>query len=262
VRSKFEASFREFARSMDFLMLDSLVEPYLLDFKFLGTIREGAKNLFRDERLSLKDCSEKVEKLIHAHIESSGMENILEPISITAPDFPERLEIKGGSRAKASHVEYAIRQTITEKVARDPMFYGSLEERLEEIIAEHRKDRMDEAQLLKELLTLGDKERERETFARSLGLEDAREFSFYGLLHPFRKTMFFDSDKKQVVATKEVLQIVKDKRVIDWTERQDVQKEMRRDLKRYLRSKGCPVENLEPLSREIVSLARIQLKDV
>jgi len=262
VRSKFEASFREFARSMDFLMPDSLVEPYLLDFKFLGTIREGAKNLFRDERLSLKDCSEKVEKLIHAHIESSGMENILEPISITAPDFPERLEIKGGSRAKASHVEYAIRQTITEKVARDPMFYGSLEERLEEIIAEHRKDRMDEAQLLKELLTLGDKERERETFARSLGLEDAREFSFYGLLHPFRKTMFFDSDKKQVVATKEVLQIVKDKRVIDWTERQDVQKEMRRDLKRYLRSKGCPVENLEPLSREIVSLARIQLKDV
>jgi type I restriction enzyme R subunit len=262
VRSKFEASFREFARSMDFLMPDPLVEPYLEDFKFLGTIREGAKNLFRDERLSLKDCSKKVEKLIHAHIESAGMENILEPISITAPDFPERLEIKGGSRAKASHVEYAIRQTITEKVARDPMFYGSLEERLEEIIAEHRKDRMDEAQLLKELLALGDKERERETFARSLGLEDAREFSFYGLLHPFRKTMFSDSDKKQVAATKEVLQIVKDKRVIDWTERQDVQKEMRRDLKRYLRSKGCPVEKVEPLSREIVSLARIQLKDV
>ena len=74
--------------------------------------------------------------------------------------------------------------------------------------------------------------------------------------------MFSDSDKKQVAATKEVLQIVKDKRVIDWTERQDVQKEMRRDLKRYLRSKGCPVEKVGPLSREIVSLARIQLKDV
>jgi type I restriction enzyme R subunit len=231
VRAEFDASFREFARSMDFLMPDPVVVPYLEDFKFLGTIREGAKNLYRDERLSLKDCSKKVEKLIHAHITASGIESILEPINITAPDFQEKLEIKGSSRAKASHVEYAIRQTITEKVATDPAFYGSLKERLEEIIEEHIKERKDEAQLLKDLLELGNKEKDREIFARSLGLEDAREFSFYGL-------------------------------VIDWTEREDIQKEMRREIKRLLRSKGCPEDKIEPLTREIVSLARIQLKDV
>jgi type I restriction enzyme R subunit len=262
MRVKFEVSFREFARSMDFLMPDLLAEPYLEDFKFLGTIREGARNLYRDERFSLKDCSAKVEKLIHAHIESSGMESILEPISITAPDFQERLEIKGSSGAKASHVEYAIRQTITEKVATDPAFYGSLKDRLEEIIEEYRKERKDEAQLLKDLLTLGNREKERETFAQSLGLKNVREFSFYGLLHPFRQTMFSDSDEKQVACTKQVIQIIRDRSVIDWTEKQDVQKEMRRDLKRYLRSKCCPEGKVEPLSREIVSLARIQFKDV
>ena len=74
--------------------------------------------------------------------------------------------------------------------------------------------------------------------------------------------MFSDSDAKQVEATKETLRIIRDKKVIDWTEKQDVQKEMRRDIKKYLRSKGCPVEKVETLSREIVSLGRIQLKDV
>ncbi len=262
VRAEFDASFRELAGSMDFLMPDPVVVPYLEDFKFLGTIREGAKNLYRDERLSLKDCSKKVEKLIHAHITASGIESILEPINITAPDFQERLEIKGSSRAKASHVEYAIRQTITEKVATDPAFYGSLKDRLEEIIEEHIKERKDEAQLLKDLLELGNKEKDRENFARSLGLEDAREFSFYGLLHPFMETMFSDSDEKQVAFTKEIIGVVKDRRVIDWTEREDIQKEMRREIKRLLRSKGCPEDKIEPLTREIVSLARIQLKDV
>ena len=262
VRAEFDASFREFARSMDFLMPDPVVDPYLEDFKFLGTIREGAKNLYRDERLSLKDCSKKVEELIHAHIVASGMENILEPISITASDFHDKLDIKGSSKAKASHVEYAIRQTITEKIATDPSFYGSLREQLEEIIEEYIKERKDEAQLLIDLMELGNSEKQRETFARSLGLTDAREFSFYGLLHPFRETMFSDSDEKQVAFTKEIIQAVKDKSVIDWAEREDIQKEMRREIKRLLKSKGCPEDKVEPLTREIVSLARIQFRDV
>lgn len=262
VRAEFDASFREFARSMDFLMPDPVVDPYLEDFKFLGTIREGARNLYRDERLSLRDCSKKVEELIHAHITASGMENILEPISITAPDFHEKLDIKGSLKAKASHVEYAIRQTITEKAATDPSFYGSLRERLEKIIEGYRKERKDEAQLLIELMDLGNKEKERETFARSLGLEDAREFAFYGLLHPYRETMFSRSDEKQVAFTKEIIRVIKDRRVIDWTERENIQKEMRREIKRLLRSNKCPEGKVEPLTREIVSLARIQLKDI
>jgi len=262
VRAEFDSSFREFVRSMDFLMPDPVVDPFLDDFKFLGVIREGARNLYRDERLSLKDCSKKVEELIHAHVVASGMENILEPISITAPDFHEKLDIKGTSRAKASHVEYAIRQTITEKAATDPAFYGSLKERLEEIIEEHRKGRKDEAQLLIDLMELGNKERDRETFARSLGLADAREFSFYGLLHPFREAMFSGSNKKQVAFAKEIIKIIKDKRVIDWGDRDDIQKEMRREIKRRLRLNGCPKDEIEPLTREIVSLARIQYQDV
>jgi type I restriction enzyme R subunit len=133
---------------------------------------------------------------------------------------------------------------------------------LEEIIAEYGKERKDEAQLLKELLALGNQEKERETFSRSLGLEDAREFSFYGLLHPVRQIMFSGSDEKQVAFTKDITQVIKDKKVIDWTEREDIQKEMRREIKRLLRSKKCPEDQIEPLGLEILSLARIQFKDV
>jgi type I restriction enzyme R subunit len=262
VRAEFDVAFREFARSMDFLMPDPAVDPFLEDFKLLGSIREGARNLYRDERLNLKDCSKKVEKLIHAHITSTGIKNVLEPIRITAPDFNEKLEIKGSTRAKASHVEYAIRQSITEKAATDPAFYGSLKERLEKIIEDHRKEREDEAMLLKELIALGDREKERETFAKSLGLSDAREFSFYGLLHSFRESMFSNSDEKQVAFTKEVIQVIRDKSVIDWADKEDVQKEMRREIKKLLRSRTCPEAKIDPLAREILSLARIQFKDV
>jgi type I restriction enzyme R subunit len=74
--------------------------------------------------------------------------------------------------------------------------------------------------------------------------------------------MFSDSNEKQVTFAKEIIQIIKDKRVIDWIDRDDIQKEMRREIKRRLRFNGCPKNEIEPLTREIVSLARIQYKDV
>jgi type I restriction enzyme R subunit len=191
----------------------------------------------------------------------TGIERILEPISITAPDFREKLEAKGSAKAKASHIEYAIRQTIDEKIATDPAFYGSLKEQLEGIIEEDRKERKDEAKLLLDLMRLGKEEKDREAYARALGLGNEKEFSFYGLLLPFRKSMFLDSEEEHVAFTKKVILAVKDRRVIDWAEKEDIQREMRREIKRLLRSKGCEEEKVEPLSREILNLARIHFRN-
>ncbi|MDO9209913.1 MAG: DUF3387 domain-containing protein, partial [Deltaproteobacteria bacterium] len=62
--------------------------------------------------------------------------------------------------------------------------------------------------------------------------------------------------------TKKITQAIKEKRVIDWTEKEDIQREMRREVKRLLRAKGCKEDQVEPLTREILNLARIHLRDV
>ena len=50
--------------------------------------------------------------------------------------------------------------------------------------------------------------------------------------------MFSDSEEEHVAFTKKVILAVKDKRVIDWAEKEDIQREMRREIKRLLRLKG------------------------
>jgi len=64
-----------------------------------------------------------------------------------------------------------------------------------------------------------------------------------------------------VAFTKKVIEPIKEKRVIDWTEKEDIQREMRKEVKRLLRSKGFQEEILESLTREILNLARIHFKD-
>jgi hypothetical protein len=110
-------------------------------------------------------------------------------------------------------------------------------------------------------MELGREEKKREAYANSLGLEGAKEFSLFGLLLPFRKSIFSDSEEGHVAFTKKVIESIKERRVIDWTEKEDIQREIRKEVKRLLRAKGFQEENLESLTREILNLARIHLKD-
>ncbi len=260
IRSDFELLFRKFSKSIDILIPDPCVYPFIEDFKFLGMIREGARNLYRDDRLSLNNCSKKVENLIHAHIIDTGVEQILAPISITAPDFEEKLDLKGNPKAKASHIEYAIRETINSKIGEDPHFYESIKVQLESVLEIDRKRRINEAELLKELVKLKDKEEKREVIAHEKGLT-SNEFAFYGLLEPFYNLLFNTNDNKRRQFAKDLVKIIQDEIVVDWTEREDIQKEMRRNIKDQLIKIGLKDDLKEHFTREVIELARERFKE-
>lgn len=259
-RAEFEAFFRGYAQSMDILMPDPCVNPFIKDFKFLGMIREGARNLYRDENLSLEHCSRKIENLIHAHIVGTGVEQILEPIDITEPDFEDKLNIKGNTKAKASHLEQAIRESISTKIAEDPRFYESLQEDLESIIEDERQRRIDEAEYLKRLNLVRQKEKTREAFAQEKGL-NMDEFAFYGLFEPYQDELFEGNDERRCEVVKDLVIHIKGKIVVDWIDREDVKKEMRRAIKDQLKKIGFPSEHIEKFTAEILSLAEAKFKD-
>jgi type I restriction enzyme R subunit len=49
--------------------------------------------------------------------------------------------------------------------------------------------------------------------------------------------------------------------MVDWIEREDIRKEIRRELKEILRSIGFPDERLELFVRELIQLAEVQFKE-
>jgi type I restriction enzyme R subunit len=256
VRGHFDAAYRAFAKSLDFLMPDLRVEPHLMDFKFLGAVREGARNLYRDERLRLEDLSGKVEALIHAHIAAEGVERLLEPLTITAPDFGSLLADKADDRARAVHLEYALRDRLHEKAPEDPSFYESLQKRLDALIDEHKRARRDDAQLLLALMAIKDEDARKDDSARALGLDGGQEYAFYGLIKTHAKQLPVKDEAARAALAKELVAVIRERIVAEWAEREDVQKEMRRELKRALRAKGCDEDALPSIVREFVELAQ------
>ena len=188
VRAEFDLAFRRFSQSMDMLLPDLRALPYQADLRWLGKIRGTARARYRDDQLDLSGCGEKVRKLIADAVAADGIEILVKEVQLFSPEFDEKVEALKTDDAKASEMEHAIRHEINVRVEENPVFYESLRERLEEIIEQHRLERLDAAEQLKLFANLREELQGEQSRAQDIGLE-ARGYAIYGLLEQTRPEM-------------------------------------------------------------------------
>ncbi|MDD1760820.1 MAG: type I restriction endonuclease subunit R [Methanothrix sp.] len=248
-RVVFDQRFRTFSDYMDMLLPDPNALEYRRDLIFLADIRIRAMRRYRDEQLSLHGCSEKVQKLIDEHIQVAGIEQLVEPTSIFSAKFDEEVARITSPDAKASEMEHAIKHVLTVKMGENPVFYETLMDRLKRIIEDHKQRCITEAERLKLLHGLLDDIRSPERFAMQQGVE-LDVFPFYQLI----QTKISDTKCLSSLA-QEIYAALMEHAVVDWQQKEDAQREMRRDIKRLLRSNGLSGNDLQDLTAQLVDLA-------
>lgn len=252
VRAEFDLAFKRFSRSLDMVLPDPAGLRYTRDLRWLSEVRAAARNRFRDDTLDLSGCGEKVRKLIEEYIQSNGIHNLIEPVSIFSNKFDEAVEKLTTPEAKASEMEHAIRHEISIRLEENPVFYKSLKERLEALIEARRRARIDAVEQLKLLAALREELRGVENKAQSLGMSE-EQFAFFNL---FNHEEVPQETAKDISGA--ILDTLKPLAVIDWQNKEDVQREMRRQIKRLLRVANIK-ESLEDRTNRILDLARVRL---
>lgn len=253
IRSEFEQAFKRFGRSLDMVLPDPAGLRYVSDLRWLGDIRKAARNRFRDESLmDLSGCGEKVRQLIEEYVRSGDVQVLLEPISILSPKFEETVQKLGTPEAKASEMEHAIKHEITIKLNDNPVFYKSLKKRLEEIIEAKREERITTAEQLKLFSEVIDDIRSVGNRAESLGMEKL-QYAFFKFLEPEEAN---EEEAKELSGL--ILDTLKRLKVVDWEHKEDVQREMRREIKRIIRVSRYR-DQQDQLVADILDLAKSKL---
>lgn len=268
-RAEFDAVFLELARAMDMLLPDARAVPYVKDLQWLGKLRMAARARFREEHFDLKHCGEKVKALISEYIGADEVKRLLEPVSIFSPRFDEEVERLTRTEAKASEMEHAVWYEIKVRYEDNPVLYESLRERLEKIIADRKAARISQAEQLRQLAALVGELRGMQSRIEELGLTHA-SFPIYELILKRRHTVpaelpraaeemamyhaSVDEPARDLAA--EIERDIRELAVIDWTMKEDVQREMRRRIKRRLRQAGFAPEGIEALTTKILDVAR------
>ena len=262
VRAAFDLAFRRFSQSMDMLLPDQRALAYHADLRWLGKIRGTARARYRDDRLDLAGCGEKVRKLIADAVAADGIEILVKEVQLFSPEFDEKVAALGTDDAKASEMEHAIRHEINVRVEENPAFYQSLRERLEEIIAERRQERVDAAKQLSLLNSLRDEVKGEQAQAREMGL-DARGFAIYGLLERQRPMVAREDPPPYSEANRELALLIDEAvtpftELVDWHQKDDVQRQMRSKIKRQLRAGGIELDAVESLTADVVDLTKVR----
>jgi type I restriction enzyme, R subunit len=217
--------------------------------------------------LDLSDCGAKVRKLIEEAISSDAVRQLVKPVSLFAGDFEAKLAALTTEEVKASEMEHAIRAEIHVRLQEDPVFYESLRERLERIIETRKARRIDAARQLELLDAMVEEMRERGQVAEEAGLTQAG-LALYSLLvagppHPGEVAEArlpapgepLDESKKALASILEE-QLDSLTKIVDWIRKDDVQREMRRVIKRQLEAAGTPKADRDRLALGIVALLR------
>lgn len=264
VRAEFDLSFRRFAQSLDMLLPDARALPYVGDARWLGKIRGAAAAKYRDEKIDISDCGAKVRALIEEAVIAEGIQILVKQVSLFTPEFEDKLKALKSDEARASEMEHAIKKEIHVKLDENPVFFVSLRERLEQIISDKKAKRVDAAQQLKLFDALTKDLRGHADAAERLGLTETG-FAIYGLLVQPKGTRAAelqaaygaktDDAKKELAALLEE-QLDAQVAIVDWANKDDVQREMRRLIKRQLRAASYPSDTIDAVAESIVNLLK------
>jgi type I restriction enzyme, R subunit len=243
LRAKFELEFLRFAEAMDMVLPDpkALEEPYVSDLKWLARLRVIARRAHYQEPSDPKDYGAKVGNIIATHLASDGVERLLAPRDILSSAFKQGLDDMASAEAKAAEIEHAIRHEIHVHRDENPAAYTSLWMQLEKIVSDRREARVSAASALSRLEDIVSQVAEARAgqSVMTKGLAGTA-----GAILPFFDHTIADEDRAD--AATEVARALEDYAVVvDWQQKEDVQRQMRRAIKEHLRTLGWMRQKLK-----------------
>ncbi len=268
---RFNADYRRFSQLMDRFLPDPRALAYANRLARLTEVRAYTRAQFLRENAEVDwtEIGAKVKKLVDQRI-GAEVREMMKPLSILDQDFEQKIAALPHDEARASVMEHAIRAEIHERLAENPVFYERLSERLARIIEELRHNIIGTAEACRRMAALRHQVQSMAEVAARYGMTPV-SFAIYQLLDnsPVGETpksvvaerqsgYRTELDKETKKVSEEVERIIAQHQdVIDWHSNLDVQREMRRDIKRELRPTGdYTEEQLDELSNRIVELAR------
>lgn len=150
-RETFSVLLMLFLQALNTILPDPKASSYIAPAKRFAWLKAQARERFKDEGMSFGNAGEKVKKLINEHLVSLGINMKVPPVELMSAAFPDQVKKGKSSKAKASEMEHSLRKHITVHMEEDPAWFGSLSEKLEEVLKKY-KDNWDEQAKQLELL--------------------------------------------------------------------------------------------------------------
>ena len=232
IRNEFIALVRRFNRAIDKVLPEPEALKYLKDLEIINFIKESARNRYRDEKLSIRDASNKIREIVEEYLISKGINPKIPPLPLLSDEFISKVKNEKSPKAIAEELKYAIKEHIEKHFEEDPEFYERFSDELNRVLEEYKERWELLAQELEKIRNAIKRGREDE---QTFGFDPRTEMPFFGLLKQmiFGKEIPIDQLKEDdinllVDLTQDVIEIIKNEiKLVDFWENYTKQKNLK-----------------------------------
>ena len=242
------------------------IRKYKEHLIFFQKLRVAVKTRYA-ETIDYKEYEAKVQKLINAHVKSSEILEIVEPVDIFDTErFQEEIDRLDTTAAKADAIAHRTKKTIAEKMEEDPYFYRRFSKLLQDAIDDHRDKRISEAEYLNKVTDIMNAVRNHASDAfpeKVRHNENAK--AFYGVADSVLDRLGVSDEKAEEISTSIALkidEIIGQLKVVDWRNNPDAQNEIRNEIDDYLyalretESLDLDVDSMDKIIEESIEIAK------
>ena len=143
LRAQFDILVKNYFDRLDLLFSEAETQrKYWIPAKRIGYLLWRIQYHYRDTPIDIGWASEKVRRLIDKHLESMGIKQNVEEVSIFSEDFPIKINsLYGNSKSKASAMEHALRGHIKVNLQNsDPAMYQKINDRIDALIKKYQNN--------------------------------------------------------------------------------------------------------------------------
>ena len=208
LRFDYMQALRKFTRCLNLLFPARQALEFVGAYNALSEINVLAGKHFRDERLSMRGIPPKLRSITDAYLESKGIDQKVEPISIMDADFQKDVGKHRRRKTKAASVEHAIRHHLEIELNDDPDLQASFAEALAQIFRDFQDNWTKIYEKLEKLRQRIIKARQEPTY----GLHRKKQMPFF---RNFKRELFGEDEPDEdqisllIDLTEQVYQAVK-----------------------------------------------------
>ena len=224
-----------------------LVEEERFEVSFMESVRILIIRLQSPGKITKKDINQRVAALIAQSVQSDGVVNLFDEqteFSLFDDKFMEEVKKMKEKNLVAKLLENLLRGRVRSMIRTNIVTGELFSNRLSETLNRYINGLLTNEEVIQELLQLAQEMMEAEKQGNELGLSK-EEKAFYDALTRPQAVKDFYSNDQLVAMTKELTDMLRKNRTIDWNRRESERANMRRLVKRLLKKYKYPPEEAE-----------------
>ena len=224
-----------------------LSQELRLEFAFFEAIRTSITRITQSKKLSLKEINERINALLQHSIKSQGIINIFKDETAEFSIFDEKFLKEIASMKQKNLSVELLKKLLQEQVTvyqRTNLVKSELfSEKLKRLLNAYRNGQITNVEVIEELLKMAHDIADDHNEGKNLGLT-WEEKAFYDALTKPEALKDCYSNDVLIAITKELTEMLRKNRSVDWNKREMARSEMRSMVKRLLKRYKYPPEEI------------------